>query len=174
MKKADDKLYERHAGDRRPNALYDANGNRRPLDPDAPEQAELLHEWIALYNESMEADVAAVPSRPDSGSSHERPVADPVERCPNKHWITIRVVPRPDSGPRPDYWAPLVGNAFAAEPFNAQLPNGQKSGKLDGSGAMRFDDIPAGACQWKMDKFFKAVTDYFEREAVFIPPEHRS
>ena len=169
VKEADDKLYAEHAGDPRPNALYDANGNRRPLSATDPAQAELRREWVAAYEESMEADAAAAPPLPDSGSSDERPVADPVEPCPNKHFFHVAVVPRPDSAPRPDYWAPQGGNPYAYESFAAQLPNGPKNGKLNGSGGVRVDDIPAGACQLKMDKFFKTVTDYFEREVVFTP-----
>jgi hypothetical protein len=48
-KKADDDLYARHAGDPRPNALYAADGSRKPLDPDDPDQAGVRQEWMASY-----------------------------------------------------------------------------------------------------------------------------
>jgi hypothetical protein len=48
-KAADDDLYSKHAGDPRPNALYDEEGNRRPLDANDPDQAELRKEWMDAY-----------------------------------------------------------------------------------------------------------------------------
>jgi len=48
-KAADDDLYSKHADDPRPNALYDENGNRKPLDPNDPSQAGLRQEWMDSY-----------------------------------------------------------------------------------------------------------------------------
>jgi hypothetical protein len=168
VRQADAQIYDRHANDSRPNALYDANGNRRRLHPSDPAQAELRREWVALYRESLaDAPAAAEPS--DSGSSPDRPVADPVQPCPNKHWVHVSVVPRPDAEPRPHYWAPRGGNPYAGEAFNARLTNGEQRGSLDGSGSMRADGIPAGACALKMAEFFKRVEESFERGVVFTP-----
>ncbi len=46
---ADDDLYSKHADDPRPNALYDENGQRKPLDPTDPSQADLRQEWMDSY-----------------------------------------------------------------------------------------------------------------------------
>lgn len=46
---ADDEIYKRHEGDPRPNALYDADGNRLPLSATDPSQAALRKEWMDLY-----------------------------------------------------------------------------------------------------------------------------
>ncbi|MFN0103160.1 MAG: hypothetical protein ACKV2U_13855 [Bryobacteraceae bacterium] len=46
---ADDEIYRRHANDPRPNALYDANGNRLPLSATDPAQTDLRREWMDLY-----------------------------------------------------------------------------------------------------------------------------
>ena len=49
VKAADDDLYSKHADDPRPNALYDENGKRRPLDANDPDQADLRSEWMDSY-----------------------------------------------------------------------------------------------------------------------------
>lgn len=46
---ADDELYSNHAHDPRPNALYDEDGNRKPLDANDPDQADLRAEWMDTY-----------------------------------------------------------------------------------------------------------------------------
>jgi hypothetical protein len=46
---ADDDLYSKHEGDPRPNALYDADGNRLPLSASDPNQAGLREEWMDDY-----------------------------------------------------------------------------------------------------------------------------
>jgi hypothetical protein len=49
VKAADDELYAKHEDDPRPNALYDSDGNRRPLDANDPGQAGLREEWMDAY-----------------------------------------------------------------------------------------------------------------------------
>lgn len=46
---ADEEIYARHESDPRPNALFDANGNRRALSATDPAQADLRREWMDLY-----------------------------------------------------------------------------------------------------------------------------
>jgi hypothetical protein len=46
---ADDDLYSTHADDPRPNALYDEDGERKPLSPTDPGQADLRQEWMDSY-----------------------------------------------------------------------------------------------------------------------------
>lgn len=70
---ADEQIYAAHANDPRPNALYDANGNRLLLDADDPSQEALRAEWMDYY----EANGGEVEGE-DSGGSTD----DPVETCP--------------------------------------------------------------------------------------------
>ena len=66
VKAADDDLYQNHADDPRPNALYDANGNRKPLNPDDPGQAGLRQEWMDAYQanggDTEKSDVSGAPT----------------------------------------------------------------------------------------------------------------
>lgn len=70
---ADESVYQNHAADPRPNALYDANGNRIPLDPNDPSQADVRKEWMASYKANG-GDVAA----PENST---RQPDEPVEPC---------------------------------------------------------------------------------------------
>jgi hypothetical protein len=47
--RADEQVYTAHAGDPRPNALYDGSGARRPLSATDPSQAALRSEWMDAY-----------------------------------------------------------------------------------------------------------------------------
>ncbi|WP_437317096.1 hypothetical protein [Sorangium sp. So ce385] len=66
LRAADEGLYARHAGDPRPNLLYDEFGSRIALDPDDPRQAELRAEWMRLYaaNGGITEDVTSPPANP--------------------------------------------------------------------------------------------------------------
>ena len=46
---ADDAIYAAHQGDPRPNALYYAAGNKKPLSATDPTQECLRDEWFDLY-----------------------------------------------------------------------------------------------------------------------------
>jgi|SRR5271165_6764360 len=69
-KGADDDLYQNHADDPRPNALYDADGNRKPLDANDPDQAELREEWMDAYK----ANDGATEETDESGGSPDQVV----------------------------------------------------------------------------------------------------
>jgi hypothetical protein len=66
VRAADDDLYQNHADDPRPNALYDADGNRKPLDPDDPDQAGLRQEWMDAYQanggDTEKSDISGTPT----------------------------------------------------------------------------------------------------------------
>jgi len=66
---ADDEVYQNHADDPRPNALYDADGNRKPLDNSAG-QADLRKEWMDSYK----ANGGEMDSTPASNSAADQPV----------------------------------------------------------------------------------------------------
>lgn len=105
--------------------------------------------------------------------------------CQNVHWISVKLVRQPDLNKRPSWWAtqyeiystpyqPMSGSTtvvkdlskppYASEPYAADTTNGKKTGSLDGSGVVRFDNIPAGNCQFKFVKFYDAIEKYFKDE----------
>ena len=71
---ADEDLYSRHEDDPRPNTLYDADGNRRPFDPNAPGSRQLREEWTDAY--------AGHGGRVEDVPPTDREVDDAVEPCP--------------------------------------------------------------------------------------------
>ena len=71
---ADEDLYRRHEDDPRPNTLYDADGNRRPFDPNAPGSRQLREEWTDAY--------AGRGGRVEDVPPTDREVDDAVEPCP--------------------------------------------------------------------------------------------
>ncbi|WAC21845.1 hypothetical protein OVA24_10665 [Luteolibacter sp. SL250] len=85
VKAADAAIYSAHAGDPRPNPLYDAAGNKQPLDPKDSSQAALRSEWMDSY----EANGGKM--NPPSGSSGKTPVAAPVAPCPKEATATLKV-----------------------------------------------------------------------------------
>jgi len=82
VKKANDKLYSNHENDPRPNHLFDADGNRKPLDPNNSEQSELRSEWMDNY------------SAAGGTVTQEKatPAAQPVKQCSDgHHYIEVKV-----------------------------------------------------------------------------------
>jgi hypothetical protein len=79
---------------------------------------------------------------------NERPISSPVQPCPSKHWIDVRLRFRPEAKARPVGW-PVerlpgyrhtnvsVTAAGVAPPLRT----------LDDDGRVRVDDIPAGSAQ---------------------------
>ena len=83
VKAADDDLYSSHAGDPRPNALYDENGNRKPLDATDPDQADLRNEWMESYKANgggtEPVDLSGSdPGEPVQSCDHTQQQVDPV------------------------------------------------------------------------------------------------
>jgi hypothetical protein len=79
---ADDELYGNHEGDPRPNALFDAEGNRKPLDAADPDQAGLRSEWMDSYK-AHGGQTEPIPSGSGTPGQavvgcDERPVVNPV------------------------------------------------------------------------------------------------
>jgi hypothetical protein len=165
VRQADEQLYADHAGDRRPNALYDAQGNRQPLHPTDPAQTSLRREWVASYNESLASRPSAATAPQESTSSTERPVGGVTECCPNTHYIEIVVRPKVDEKkPRPGNWPPVASNPYVQEVYSAETTVGPREGNLDGSGGVRFDSIAAGSCAITLPKFFDEIAEYADRQ----------
>ena len=90
---ADEQIYTNHANDPRPNALYDAQGNRLKLDATDPSQEDLRQEWRDLYKAALakkkqgQGNPPPAP-RPGGNQPPKKPTAD----CPLKHWIKISLL----------------------------------------------------------------------------------
>lgn len=86
-------LYRAHAGDPRPNALYDAAGNRQPLGARDPSQAALRTEWLNAY----EAAGGKMEGRP---TTTPQKVGNCVQPCPKQPaHLTVRVTYDPLPAP---------------------------------------------------------------------------
>jgi hypothetical protein len=184
---ADEQLYDRHRDDPRPNALFSADGVRRPLYPANPAQADLRTEWRGLYVD------AATETGSEAGShglvNSKRAVSSIVQACEaspwtsggNKkiarpdgkrpeprpqdtHWIKITLRAQPDVGRRPDYWPERNDNSYASEAFSATLTSGPDAGSLDSEGNVRRDDIPSGSCRFHFDDFHREIERFFDQE----------
>lgn len=95
---ADEKLYETHGSDPRPNALYDADGNQKPLDAGNP---ALQQEWKDQYSSALsEGDSAperqlaggpgaakAAPAKARPPAFGPQPVGCATQKCAKTHWI---------------------------------------------------------------------------------------
>src|SRR4051812_4441552 len=74
---ADDQLYALHEGDPRPNALFDAQGNRKPVDPADPSQAGLRQQWRDLYSAALEKSSTSAASDSPKSGEEPKPKPDP-------------------------------------------------------------------------------------------------
>lgn len=157
---ADDKIYSGHANDPRPNALYDAQGNRRPLDSVDPSQAALRAEWCDLYEKALaEQDEQFGGGAKNADAEPEppltnRPVDSPVEQCPNSHWLDVTLQPAPETRPRPAYWPVERRTGYASEHVSTTAPVQQPLRQLNGNGNVRWDGIPAGTYDVVFWKFY--------------------
>jgi|HubBroStandDraft_4_1064222.scaffolds.fasta_scaffold66788_3 hypothetical protein len=87
---ADDSLYNGHAGDPRPNALFDAAGNRKPLDANDPDQAGLRQEWMEAYKAN------GGETEPNSADGHT-PADQPVMPCDQRPVVNPVIMAAPTS-----------------------------------------------------------------------------
>jgi len=62
---------------------------------------------------------------------------------------------------RESWWPSRRGEAYGSEPFSAVLTDGHRDGSLDAAGMVRFDDIPAGSCEFLFNKFYDEIDKYF-------------
>ena len=150
VRAADDTIYLRHASDPRPNALYDEQGGRRPLDATDPGQRALRQEWCDAYHASAAAPAA------DPQPAAEQVVADPVQCCPNDHHITLSLLAAPDAGARNSWW-PARPPGYAGVAFSAELTNGRRNASVGSDGMVTFDGIPAGACSFDFSALYTDV-----------------
>jgi hypothetical protein len=159
---ADAELYGRHGNDPRPNALYDASGNRRPLSPSDPAQAGARAEWRSLYQAHLEKKNGPKKAPPEPAPATDRAPDNPVQPCPDSHWIEVTLKPRPDQRPRPTWWPAATASPYGAEPYAASGACGSKTGKM-AAGMSRLSNIPAGTCGFSFPEFYQAIEQLFSQ-----------
>lgn len=120
---ADNALYSAHQDDAKPNALYDAAGNKRPLSPTDPSQECLRDEWVELY--AKNGGKVEKP-KPKGGSAP----GSTVVTCPcAKLQVSVR-------------YAPLDGPVNHAK-VTLKGPY-KKTIKTDAAGIAQFANLPPG------------------------------
>lgn len=146
---ADEELYAAHYEDPRPNALYDAAGNRRKLSGDDPAQEGLRREWIELY--------IAFGGRYEGDEPDPSDYDDPVGPCGHDDHAVLRarVVEKwsgdPIAGARVVARGPLNGDRTSGDDGLAdfgEVPSGSydlRAGLRDHHGAPGYGDadVPA-------------------------------
>jgi hypothetical protein len=92
-----------------------------------------------------------------------KPVGKPVNSCV-VHWIKVSLVRQPDLKARPAWWPPQKGLPYNSEPYDADTTQGKKNGSLDGQGSVKFNNIPAGTCQFQFKKFHEKIKQHFKEQ----------
>lgn len=122
---ADAEIYAKHAKDPRPNALYDADGKRLPLDETDPDQAGLRKEWMDSYSKNK-GKLEKKPVEPP------KPVDGIEEICEIElASLTVKVSYSPYPSPVVEATVELIG------------PSPRK-GSTDRYGRVVFDDLQPG------------------------------
>ena len=184
---ADEQLYSQHEADSRENALFDIDGNRKPLDPLDPNQEELRKEWRGYYNDALakahksadrSASIKPAPSQQASPAvgADDRPISQANQPCPNSHWIRVMLWPNVNPKKWPSYW-PAMGPStlYGGEKYTADLTDASREGELDGIGGFFYNHIPAGMCFFTTQEILsKAKADLKKRSAYKSPNGHGS
>lgn len=160
MSAADDQIYAAHEDDPRPNALFDAGGNRLKLSATDPKQAGLRQEWCDLYQAALDKKKSPAPTADDNSDppSGNNNVGDPAAPCATLQWIKIQLIRLPDAQPRPQWWrSGGKADPYPSEPCTVELTNGTEVGSLDGNGATEHANLPAGVCSIQFTRFYKAL-----------------
>jgi hypothetical protein len=173
---ADEAVYSRYASQPRPNALFDAAGNRLPLDASDPAQMGLRSEWRQAYEAALQQreadggpasaglqpaqarDAVCRPAKRQPGPS--RAVADPVQPCPRTHWFEVQLTVLPDADARPAWWP--ARPAAIAGGFVAEVTSGRQEDTLGTDGKLRIDGIAAGRCGVHFAKLLDEVQQALE------------
>jgi hypothetical protein len=130
---ADNKIYSTHESDPRPNALYDASGNRRALNPCDPAQAALRSEWMDSY--------VANGGKVEPGGPSCNPFT-PVQPCPSK---SKKPAPRPSVDPKLAHIEVYVRSNIGIPIEGAEVDiNGAPAGLTDVNGFFDYGDVAPG------------------------------
>lgn len=122
---ADKALYAAHAGDPRPNALFDAAGRKKPLSATDPSQECLRDEWMRLY-----AKAGGKLAKPRPASSG--PPGAAKTDCPcGKAKLSVEVAYDPLPAPVKDAEITITGPVT-------------KTIRTDATGIAKFADLPPG------------------------------
>ncbi len=122
---ADNALYSAHEKDPRPNALFDKQGHKKPLNSSDPAQDCLRQEWIDLYGKSGG-------KLEESKSKNDKAPGSPVQKCVlPKAALIVTVLYDPILFPVPNATVYIVGATTKTLPAN-------------GSGVANFGDLQPG------------------------------
>ena len=193
VESADDKFYAAHAGDIRPNAIYDVGGQRKKLSANDPTQEKLRQEWRSYYSKAIDGKKAdatisdgkaevqptpksssfVAPPQKQEAQAHQE-ISKPVLPCQQPHWIKVSLTPEPDRAKRPQYWGEAQPSLYSFEGFRAVITDGHHQTYLNSCGAVGYQNIPAGQCQFKFPLFCRAIEFHFDavlREKNAISPK---
>lgn len=104
------------------------------------------------------------PTSPKSGNCPADPIKKTTSECPTRHWIVVKVIRKPDKKQRHGWWPARRTEAYSSESFSAEITDGHKDGSLNSTGMVRFDNIPAGSCQFLFNKFFEEIDQFFKKQ----------
>lgn len=100
-----------------------------------------------------------------SSLSSSQSVGDPLRTCPGPtgHWIKVKLLREGDENPRPQYWPKNNPLPYANEHFKASI-GGFGDNSLTSQGYSSIENVPAGTCTFKFDKFYADIDVYFEKQ----------
>lgn len=76
----------------------------------------------------------------------------------------MKLIRLPDKKKRESWWPVRLVEAYSSESFSAEITNGHKDGSLNAAGMVRFDNIPAGGCQFLFNKFYDEIDQFFSKQ----------
>jgi hypothetical protein len=155
---ADEKLYQAHETDPRPNMLYDADGNRLPLQSG---DAALENEWVDLYKAEL-AKQHGSGGAETPASFPQQDSTSPVLPCA-RHCIKISLVKHKDLHERPKYWQNAPELPYPYEPFRARITDGPKDAALGGDASVVYRPIPPGSCRIRFHRFYEQIEAQFAK-----------
>ena len=84
----------------------------------------------------------------------------PIAPC-DLHWISVQLIRHPDLQARPAWWPRPQKPPYNSEPYKANTTKGEKVDSLNGYGIARYDNIPAGTCQFRFNRFYEKIDQFF-------------
>jgi hypothetical protein len=98
-----------------------------------------------------------------NASFSNTPLGQPIAGC-DLHWISVQLIRHPDLTVRPAWWPPPQLPPYDSEPYKANTTKGKDVGSLNGYGSARYDNIPAGTCQFHFDRFYEKIDQFFREK----------
>jgi hypothetical protein len=101
---------------------------------------------------------------------NDRPVESAVQPCPLLHWFDLRMKFAPPPEARPKWWPVERRSGYPDEKVSITAAGvAPPLRRLDGSGRVRVDNIPAGKAQVVFYQVLADVRQAFERGTAYAP-----